>query len=207
MKGITIFMEGGGRGQGGRAKLRQGMDAFLGPLKQTARHRKMRWKLVCCGPRGEAYRRFRSAVLGSGPGDTAILLVDSEDRVDRSPRAHLSGRKEDKWDLRFTGDAYVHLMVQVMETWIVADPQALAEYYGQRFGKARLPKRADLEEVSKKQVIHALESASAPTGKGTYGKIAHASALLMRINPEKVKARCPHCRRLFEELSRLFEAA
>ena len=119
----------------------------------------------------------------------------------------MSGRKEDKWDLRFTEDTNVHLMVQVMETWIVADPQALAEYYGQRFGKARLPNRADLEEEPKKQVILALESATAATGKGTYGKIAHASALLMRINPKKVKARCPHCRRLFEELSRLLEAA
>lgn len=207
MKGITIFMEGGGRGQGGRAKLRQGMDAFLGSLKQTARRKKLRWKLVCCGPRGEAYRRFRSTVLSSGPGDTSILLVDSEDRVDKSPRAHLSGRKEDKWDLRFTKDANVHLMVQVMETWIVADPQALAEYYGQRFGKARLPNRADLEEEPKKRVILALESATGPTDRGTYGKIGHASALLMRINPEKVKARCPHCRRLFEELSRLLDAA
>ena len=66
MKGITIFMEGGGRGQGGRAQLRLGMDAFLGPLKQAARRKKLRWKLVCCGPRVEAYRRFRSTVLGSG---------------------------------------------------------------------------------------------------------------------------------------------
>ena len=62
MSGIAIYMEGGGTGKENRAGLRQGMDAFLESLKEAARYKALRWKLVCCGPRDEAFRVFRNAV-------------------------------------------------------------------------------------------------------------------------------------------------
>ena len=72
MSGITIFMEGGGNTKESRAALRQGMDAFLQPLKQAARDRSWGWNLVCRGPRGEAFRAFSDAV--SDATDTVIVF-------------------------------------------------------------------------------------------------------------------------------------
>jgi hypothetical protein len=88
-------------------------------------------------------------------------------------------------------------MVETMETWIVADPDALAAYYGQRFRTNALPHHQDLEELAKIFVATALEQATRHTQKGAYRKIRHASDLLKRIAPQKVRRRCPSCERMF----------
>lgn len=91
-------------------------------------------------------------------------------------------------------------MVQVMETWIVADTDALEKYYGRGFRPNQLPRRQDLEEVSKESVATALERTTAETTKGTYHKIRHASDLLARLDPKRVKERCRHFRTMWEWL-------
>ena len=97
----------------------------------------------------------------------------------------------------------IHLMVQVMETWIVADPEALAA--GQHFHANVLPTHQNLEEICKTQIINALERATERTRKGRYDKVSHAD-LLARIDPEKVRQRCTHCARLFDTLRATIEA-
>ena len=201
---IAIYMEGGGNSRDTKAALRVGMDALLDALKQSARDRELRWKLVCCGPRDDAFRRFRSAVR-TGDDSIVVLLADAEDPVATEPRAHLQAR--DGWDMTRIDANWLHLMVQTMETWIVADPDTLREYYGQGFNAGALPRRPNLEEVSKADVERSLEQATAGTQKGRYHKIRHASDLLQRIDPESVKARCRHCERLFIDLGRLIDAA
>ncbi len=91
-------------------------------------------------------------------------------------------------------------MVQLMETWIAADPVALVDYYGRGFKAARLPERLDLEKERKESVERALKEATRGTRKGVYHNIRHASELLKRLDQARVKDRCRHCRRLFEEL-------
>lgn len=204
MSGVAIYMEGGGRGPGTRAALRRGMDTLLEPLKQAARDKSMRWKLVCCGPRGEAFRSFRNAVR-NGEVAIVLLLVDAEGPVAAGPCEHLQAR--DKWDMTGVDARSVHLMVQMMEAWIVADVDALSRYYGQGFNAGALPRAADLESVAKREVDRSLRRAIERTGKGRYQKIAHASDLLQRIDAETVKARCRHCQRLFDELGRMIDAA
>ena len=204
MSGVAIYMEGGGNKGSGRAALRQGMDAFLDPLKQAARAKAVRWKLVCCGPRDETFRGFRSA-LRRGDDDIVVLLVDSEGPVEAEPLAHLHAR--DGWNLNDVDDRTVHLMVQMMEAWIVADVDALRSYYGQRFNQGALPRTDDLERVGKPTLENSLQRATERTRKGRYKKIAHASDLLKRIDAEQVKTRCRHCGRLFDELGRMIDAA
>ena len=194
MSAIAIYMEGGGNGKGTRAALRRGMDGFLGKLKDVARARGWRWRLVCCG--GRAYTAFRTACETGTPG-FVVLLVDSEGPVNTSPRAHLAA---DGWDLDGVDEDQVHLMVQTMETWIVADPEALAAYYGQDFRANALPTRRNLEEEDKTAIAAALDRATERTQKGHYHKIHHAAALLARIDPAKARARCRHCERLFATL-------
>lgn len=207
MRGIKIYMEGGGSGRQRRGALRTGMEILMEDLKDAARKKALGWSLVCCGSREKTYRRFRNAVGDAGPGQTTILLVDAEEPVDEpmSPGAHL--RKNDDWDLSLAPDNTIHLMVQVMETWIVADPKALTAYYGRDFGASHLPGRSNLEDEPKAQILRALKDATKGTTKGVYRKIEHAGDLLTRIDPAKVRNRCRYCRRLFEELGRIVEAA
>ena len=205
MNGIAIYMEGGSKGHSTKAALRQGMDEFLQPLKKEARNKKLHWKLVCCGPRNEAFQRFQAAV-NNGDATVNVLLVDAEGPVNQAPQRHL--RDRDEWDLSFTGENTVHLMVQTMETWIVADPEALKSYYGNKDFKAKgLPKATNLEAVPKAAVESSLREATTGTQKGRYQKIKHASDLLKRIDVERVKNRCRHCRRLFDKLRQIINAA
>ena len=195
-------MEGGGSGVDTKRVLRQGMEALLGPLKQAARNKSMRWKLVPCGPRGEAFRRFRHAARTTD-GAVVLLLVDAEGPVAMEPRAHLKAR--DGWEMTGVDAQSVHLMAQTMESWIVADADALDRYYGQGFRVGLLPKAADLESVAKSELEGSLRRATERTSKGRYHKIRHASDLLQRVDAERVKARCRHCRRLFDELGRMID--
>ena len=203
MTGVAIYMEGGGSGSGTKAALRRGMDALLGPLKQAARDKSLHWKLVCCGPRDAAFRGFRKAV-GEAEGAIVLLLVDSEGPVSAGPCEHLRAR--DGWEVTAVEAGSVHLMVQTMEAWIVADADALNRYYGQNFKAGLLPRAGDLESVAKNEVERSLCRATEHTGKGRYHKIKHASDLLQRVDAEKVKARCRHCRRLFDELGGMIES-
>lgn len=172
MSGVTIYMEGGGNSRDTKAALRIGMDSLLGALKQSANKRRLGWKLVCCGGRDETFRRFRNA-MRTGSDGILVLLVDAEGPVEAKPRVHLEVR-EKGWNLTGVDDGSIHLMVQTMEAWILADVDALNHYYGQGFNTGAVPKAADLEGVAKRDLERSLRRATARTRKGRYRKIAHA---------------------------------
>ena len=175
------------------------MDAFLKDIKDKVRERSWRWKLVCCGSRNETLRRFGAA--HKGPDDTVVvLLVDSKGPVNALPRAHLTAK--DGWNLDSVDNDNVHLMAQTMETWIIADQDTLADYYGQDFQTNALPSRRDLEQIDKSEIASALERSTGQTQKGPYHKIRHAGELLKLIESEKVRRHCGHCERLFDVLGR-----
>ena len=188
MSSIGIYMEGGGESHDTKAALRQGMDEFLGPIKQAARNKYWRWKLVPCGSRNDAFKGFKNAVR-NGVAGIIVLLVDAEGSVETSAREHLKSR--DGWELGFAADDKVHLMVQTMETWIVADTGALADYYGQNFQESALSSRDDLEIATKTEIAQTLKQATRATQKGVYHKIRHASDLLKRIDSSKVSGSMP----------------
>lgn len=200
MSRIAIYMEGGGDGRDTRAALRQGMDAFLTELKDAVRAKAWHWKLVCCGGRQEAFNAFSHARRTDDFG-IIVLLVDAEGSVFKSPGVHLVER--DGWVLDNVSDDFVHLMIQSMESWIVADAAALTTYYGQGFSAKRLPKSRNLEPVARDDIATALAAATSKTQKGTYHKIRHASDLLNLIDPQKVRRRCPSCNRLFVTVAAL----
>ena len=192
-------MEGGGERSGTKAALRQGMDVFLEDIKTACRERNWHWRLVCCGARNETYKRFYTEFTNGDGSEIIVLLVDSEGPVGVSASSEYL-TKRDEWDFHGVEDHMIHLMVQTMETWIVADPIALSTYYGQRFHEKSLPRRPNLEEERKSDVTQALVQATERTQKGRYDKIRHAHDLLKRINPMSVRQRCGHCDRLFETL-------
>ena len=148
MSGVAIYMEGGGDGHGTKAALRQGMDVFLGELKDAVRAKSWRWKLVPCGGRQAAFEAFVRA-RSTGEMTVVALLVDAEGPVTTAPRVHLEGREG--WHLGDVSDEVVHLMIQSMEAWIVADRDALGAYYGQGFQANQLPGGTKAGEGSKGQ--------------------------------------------------------
>jgi hypothetical protein len=201
---IAIYFEGGGNSAETKAALRLGMSAFLKPLVDMVRQRRCRWTITSCGGRDQACEAFLDA-LQNEPEKFNVLLVDSEAAVTAAPREHLKQR--DDWNLNGAQEEQVHLMAQCMEAWLVADPEALAEYYDQGFNANALPKRINLEEEPKLQIYAALENATRQTQKGSYGKIKHASELLKRVSQQKAKNRCEHCERLFTTLTAKIQAA
>ena len=192
---VAIYMEGGGQGKNTKSELRMGMEVFLAEVKSACQRGDGQWKLVCCGPRNEAYQLFQNALKDGGEGVVA-LLVDSEIEIDGSaPVDHLV--EVDKWNLEGINNDVIHLMVQTMEAWIVADPTTLKAYYGRGFREDVLPQVQNLEEVGKKEIEEALKRATQGTGRGRYHKIRHARELLRLVDPKIVRRRCSHCERLF----------
>ena len=111
MKPVVVYVEGGSRRKTERRQFRQGMQAFLGSQAEDGQGERPLPQIVACGSRDTALRKFRDACSGA-PKTTPVLLVDSEGPVDwarGSAREHL--QRVDDWDLRFTDDRSVHLMV------------------------------------------------------------------------------------------------
>jgi hypothetical protein len=203
VKGVAIYMEGGGDSTASKAAIRQGMGEFLSAIRDRAREHRLTWKLVACGSRNSARDAFTHAVQIQ-PEAFNILLVDAEGPMNGPPREHLNAR--DGWHLSGDEEAF-HVMVQSMETWIVADVNALRQYYRQGFLGNALPAAEDLESVAKTDVARALAHATRGTQKGTYRKIGHASEILARVDPGQVMRRCGHCRRLFDLVTARLQGA
>ncbi len=160
-------------------------------------------KIVACGSRRNAYDDFCTAIRTSAANEFPFLLVDSEAPVSAShknqPWAHL--KKQDGWTkLSDVLDTQAHLMVQVMETWFLADVAELETFFGKDFKSAQLPKSKNIESLSKKDIIQSLKKASEKTQKGEYGKGAHSFDILENIDPQKVTDASKWANRLFEVL-------
>ena len=90
-------------------------------------------------------------------------------------------------------------MVQVMESWFLADPDALRNYFGASFRENRLPQRADLESIAKDTVLQSLDRATTGCNK-RYDKGQVSFEILRRIDPNKVSAKCPHAKTILDYL-------
>jgi hypothetical protein len=216
MKGIAIFVEGGGDSNDQKAELRRGLDALLDKLKCQARLKRLGWKLVPCGGRDSTKDAFLNEIDRGSKDTLCVLLVDSEEGVPhpisdasqnaQSRKDHLIRR--DKWqDLLTIPQEQIHLMVQCMEAWIVADSEALAKFYQKNFHPKKLPARQNLEEEPKADLTAKLIAATRDTQKGDYHKTKHAPKLLALLSAEKISARCVHFNILCDWLAAKIDAA
>lgn len=199
MRGLRVYIEGGGDRRRQKAALRMGFQKFLSLLRNAARARRIGWDVILCGGRQAAFEDYCTA-LRTHPDSINILLVDAEASVVTAPWHHLRAR--DGWVDPGVGDRCCHLMVQTVEAWLIADPDTLAGYYGHDFRGSSLPRTRDVEAIPKVDLLRSLEAATLLTQKGKYGKIRHCADLLARISPARVRKRAPHCDRLFRELKR-----
>ena len=99
-------------------------------------------------------------------------------------------------------DGQCHLMVQIMESWFLADKKTLAKYFGKGFNEGALPKREDIEAIPKADVLKGLENATRQTEtKGTYSKGSHSFEILALIDPKLVRRSSPYADRLLVVLA------
>ena len=193
-----LYVEGGGDRNPSKTKCRQAFRAFL--LNAGLEGRLPR--IFASGGRQQAYDDFRHALGGSRDDDRVVLLVDSEGPVDKDtgPWQHLKDR--DSWDKPDgADDDHVHLMVQCMEAWFLADRAALARYFGNGFSDNSLPRRAKVEEVSKQDLEHRLNAATRNSRpKGAYQKGRDSFAILAELDPDKVASASPHAKRFLDTL-------
>jgi hypothetical protein len=188
---VRIYVEGGSQGST-KANCRKAFKAFLGKVVAPGS-----FTVIASGSRQNAYEDFCSA-LRQHQSDYVILLVDSETAVATTPWQHLNGQSGDRWQRPQNADeSQAQLMVRVMESWFLADHQALADYYGQEFMRNALPRQPDIEQIDKQNVFDALTRASKPTQKGRYHKTKHGFDLLELINPDLVIKTSVHAKALF----------
>lgn len=196
MSEIWIYVEGGG-GRDSKAALRAGFAQFFEKARVTVGPAKTILRVVMCGSRHEAYDAFRRGTREHAEA-AVLLLVDAEGPVAGTEREHLAA--QDRWDLAFAGDDSLHLMTQLMESWIIADPDALARFYGQGFAAKSIPRRKNVEDIPKADVEKALKDATRNTHPGPYHKTRHAPKILETLDPATVRARAPRCERLVQHL-------
>lgn len=187
---VRVYVEGGGDHRGGELAT-QARQAFS-TLIHEATGQKV--AVVACGGRSQTLDAWKTR-CSLHPGDVNLLLVDSEAPVrdGEDPVTHL--RRLEAWE--FPADvprSRVHLMTQVMETWLIADPDALARVFGKHFDKSKLTSWPQLEAVAKDALFEALKKA---TTRKPYAKGAHSFKVLAELDPARLQAACPSARRFF----------
>jgi Domain of unknown function (DUF4276) len=208
---VKLYVEGGGDTAALKTACREGFTSFV-----TKAGLKNRPRIVACGSRRDAFDSFCTAIAN---GEEAFLLVDSEDLVSAQhqqgqpdtwqPWAHLKARPGDGWDKpQQSVDTDCHLMVQVMESWFLADRDALKAFFGQGFKENSLPATNNaLESTAKQQIYDALTLATKTCKtKAAYGKGEHSFKLLTKIDPAKVIQASPWAKRFVDELLKKMDA-
>ena len=196
---IRIYVEGGNEYKDSLTKIREGFTNFFHNSNETYIDK---IHVIACGSRFRAYKDFIIA-WESNSDCINILLVDSETEVSSIPCAHLKTEDPDFWKFENCHERHIHLMVQVMESWFLADKEALKTFYGNGFREEKLPCDTQVDTISKGTIEVKLKAATRNSARGRYHKINHAPYILELLDIAKVRAAAHHCDRLFTTLSEL----
>ena len=157
-------------------------------------------KVVRGGSRTQTFDRFATDTMERSTDIVPLLLVDSEHPVETGHSVWQHLRAGDGWNKPVgAGEDDAFLMVQVMETWFLADRDALREFFGSRFAENALGQWAELEDVPKETVLGALRNATERCQKH-YAKGRVSFELLAQVDPARVEASCPHGKALLKRL-------
>jgi hypothetical protein len=193
-----IYIEGGGEGQLLDTLFRHGWNDFFKAAGLAGRMP----KVVRGKGRSQTFDLFVTAAKNPRAGELPLLLVDSEDLVAAGHTAWQHLKARDNWDKPDgASDDQAFLMVQVMETWFLADRALLRQYFGPNLREQHLREWPTLEAVPKDTVLKAFDQATAGCKPYTKGKISFE--ILARLNPGSVEAGCPHARGLLDRLRKL----
>ncbi len=201
---VTIYVEGGGDSKELHARCREGFRKLIEKMN-VARNP----AIVACGGRDQTYKKFKIAV-STASGEYPLLLVDSEDPIkttDENPDSaeawnHLKAR--DNWD-KPSGvvNDQAQLMTTCMETWIMADRQALRVFFGQHLQTSALLPEQNLEARTREEVQDKLAWVTRDCGRDRgYAKGKRSFKVLEHLKPDTLKEHLPHFRRFVSTLER-----
>ncbi|MDE7168578.1 MAG: DUF4276 family protein [Mucispirillum sp.] len=204
---VKIFVEGGGNNN--TYLKSQCHKAFKSFFEKAGLDNRLP-RVIASGGRTNAYYDFCKSVKNK---ENAFLLIDSEDIIndrfdignnnnqDGSPWEHLNNTRENRLT-KPTGvsDKQCHLMVTSMETWLLADVNALSKYFGKNFNTASLPRHNNLERIDKNNVLDAINKAAKDTVKKKYEKGRDSFCILGMIDPALVQEKSPWAKRLIKTL-------
>ena len=175
---MYIYLEGGNH-------LRNPMKAFLSRAVSVIHRQSVTLDVKPCGSGDDA---IRECSRNSG----TTLLIDSDDVVLSQLTNRVIGQ------IGATNHAF--FMVRMMETWFLADRNALENYFGAGFRDRALPRNLNVEDIPKPDVENGLRSATRNCRKGPYRKGADDTRLLALLNPTAVYHACPNFARLIDFL-------
>lgn len=194
---IKLYIEGVGDSALQDTLFREGWQVFFQKAGLTGRMP----KTFRGGGRNATFDAYQTAVRTKKPDELPLLLVDSEDLVaeGRSEWTHLKER--DGWEQPSnSGDGDAFLMVCCMETWFLADREALKRFFHDCWRENAVPQWPNLEAITKERVFEKLALATAACGKKAYAKGKQSFEILKVIDPATVEAKCPGAKRLLDRL-------
>jgi hypothetical protein len=193
---IVLLVEGGGDTPALQSECRKGFRLLLEKVGFVGRMS----EIVACGSRNQTFKDFKSALQDSSA--LTIMLVDSEDPVVLLPWAHLKTR--DGWVQPLdTTDLQVQFMATCMETWLMADPEALKSFFGDGFKTSKLLPIVNLESRPRDKVQDALSDATKDCGRARkYQKGKRSFQVLAKLSPN-VLLQLQYFKRLVDALSAL----
>ena len=194
MVNIKLYVEGAGQTDTQRSICRQAFSEFFDKAGITRRPR-----TIPCGGRASTFDVYQTA-LENNKNEIVLLLVDSEDAVAEGSTIWDHLKTRDGWEKPTGADEKrTFLMVCVMETWFLADRDALKQVFGQKFKENSLPNRKDFESIAKALVYKSLANATGGCKKA-YAKGDVSFEVLKAVNPVRVEAACPAAKRLLNYL-------
>ena len=194
---VKVYVEGGGTTRDLRTRCRQGFRLFFEKANLAGRMP----RIVACGSRHTAFDKFCTALSANDGGDFMVLLVDSEGPLRKGVGPWRYLEAQDDWARpQDATDENIHLMVQCMESWLLADRSGLETYFGPDFNRNALPGSREVEEVAKTDVLRGLRNATRRSKRGEYDKRNHSYVVLGLIDSAKVLDASPYARRLVETL-------
>lgn len=189
----AIFIEGSKLGEDSKemdVRCRKAFHALLDPICP-----KRKPSIHPCGGRDRAFKDFQTAHKQEKAKFVA-LLVDSEDPVEdlKKPWEHL--KKRDNWDRpKGANDDQVFFMTTCMETWIVANREALKAHFKQNFQENALPPLHDLENRHRHDVLAKLEHATRNC-PNTFKKGNRSFEILAKLSPTVLRSHLPSFKRM-----------
>jgi len=196
LKEVVVFVEGGGPGKSA-SELRVALqNGLFDSLRRAGRKNGIQLTFVACGGRDDTINTYIKAAKDEP--HRRVLLVDSEGAVSQSPLAHLRGQGSGA-DL--PADTNPCLMVQAIEAWFPADPDAIKSYFGPKAAVKEFETKVDIEAIPKDSLKPALHTIAKACGRDGYDESADQSPLLRLVSPDAIRSKSKHFALLWDRLS------
>lgn len=183
----TIYIEGGGDSKDLHTLCRKGFRKLF----EKCEFKDHMPKLVSCGGRESAFKHFQTAHANKTKSDYVAMLIDSENILKDLNDTWNHLKERDGWDKPpGSENDQVLFMTTCMETWIIADRDALAKHYGGDLQESALPSLVKLESRSRQEIQDSLSHATRNCSNA-YKKGKRSFYVLENLSPDKLELHLP----------------